>query len=419
MGARLSAALRVALAVGALSYGRVAAADEPAPVAVPRAPGEQPLARIYQPEFRSAEVLLDALRRLGASPAAVVPVAPYVDEGVGDKLRRVPSRLGVSGTSDAVARTWEALVRLDTPRPAVAVALTVAEVRSLSRRERGGHLSLDRSGAPPVPGGLFRGTAGAFEPESWLRAQLTGVMPFQGTSLGLGRIEAGDGVFEHVLRALAMREGAEMLARTTLVATEGEPCGLASLVKLPAALLVQGGANPQLGTTPLEAGLTLELTATHVGRDTAELELKVHLATAEPDPAPDAIPGAMVLRARKLLTRLVVRDGESQVLGGLFVRRHLGDRRGMPLLDELPALDVLYGSRGGIQEESELIFVLTPRLLGVGLPGAKEPGGQKPPEPSARCAAPATGAVGATAPAAPPGPASLPPNRAARFAGVR
>lgn len=351
----------------------------PPPTTVPSASRALPLPveagrglRVYQPEFRAADELLEAVRRLRPDRAAVVqPVAPWVQEPRPGGAVPVPLRLLLSGPEDALGEVEALLRRLDLPDPMVQVDVTVAEVRCEGVRQSGGHLRYDRDASPGAPKTLYRGTASTFEPDAYLRAQLTGALPFAGTSVAFGRDAAGDGLFDYVLRALHERRESELLARTTLVTTEGRAAELASLVRVPNLLLSSqrtgdGDPEPALSVLPLDAGLSLKVLPVRVGSDGAVLDLTVSARTAEPSSAPDAPPGQLVLRARELTTRVTARDGETLAVGGLRLQRHLGDRRGLPLLDRLPALDVPLSARGASRESTELLFVLRVRILALG-----------------------------------------------------
>jgi hypothetical protein len=413
--ARAAGLVAVALTLALAPCGRRAGGD-PDPSAraagrraetLPSAPGT--LRRLYRPEFRSADSLAEALGRFGVAGATVALVTPWVDElrpgpqspppgaalvwprptGVWSKPAgdwdprdslekwqdtarrqlvpvRVPTRLLLQGPTSDVERLEQALARFDRPLPSVTVGLTIAEVRCESRRERGGHALFSRDAAPDSPDTIFRGTSAEFEPEAWMRARLTGLVPFPGTSVVFERFRSDDGLFEHVLRGLALRQEAEMLAQPCLVCTEESACGLESVVQVPALTLTAGVPVPRVDLRPVDAGLRLGLRAVRIGVDTAVLDLRVQLRTAEPDPAPDAIPGAVVLRTRELATRVTVRDGESLVLGGLFLTRRLGDRRNSPFVSAVPGLEVLATRRGAGVRHSELLFVLAPRGLAVG-----------------------------------------------------
>ncbi|MFM8978931.1 MAG: type II secretion system protein GspD [Planctomycetia bacterium] len=371
-------------------------------------PSGRPVQALYAPEFRPVPVLLEALQARGWPGVTARAMGPWAEEEQPDGSRvRVPLRVLLEGERAQVEQAGAWLAALDRPEPAVAVRVLVAEVRRHAARERGGRIVLDRRATAGQDDTLLRAAGASFEPASWLRSALAGAQPFQGTSVTLGAFEHGEQVFAHTLRALAQRHEADILAQSTLVATQGRPAELASQLRMPSMLLVasQGprGGTPQSvwENRPLDAGLVLRVGCRKAGDGQVLLDLTVTFTTAEPDPEPSAPVSSLVLRARKLETLVSVPHGHTAVLGGLSLVRNLGDRRGMPLLDQLPALDGLVTARGGRNEQTDLVFVLTPYVLGGGaLEGVT--------------LAPATAAAGAAAVAGPAGAAGAAPRAPAR-----
>ncbi len=72
---------------------------------------------------------------------------------------------------------------------------------------------------------------------------------------------------------------------------------------------------------------------------------------------------APVISTREVATQVLVRDGQTIVLGGL--RDHQKDvtRGGVPILSELPIIGGLFGSASRQTSETELYLFLTPRIL--------------------------------------------------------
>jgi general secretion pathway protein D len=63
------------------------------------------------------------------------------------------------------------------------------------------------------------------------------------------------------------------------------------------------------------------------------------------------------------VTRVLVRDGQTIVLGGLRDRQREVARRGVPILSSLPLVGGLFGSAERRATETELYLFLTPRIL--------------------------------------------------------
>jgi general secretion pathway protein D len=73
--------------------------------------------------------------------------------------------------------------------------------------------------------------------------------------------------------------------------------------------------------------------------------------------------GAPELTTRSVQTRLLVRDGQTAVLGGLTGRRRAGERGGVPFLSRLPLVGWVFGSTAREALDTELFVFLTPRVL--------------------------------------------------------
>jgi pilus assembly protein CpaC len=72
------------------------------------------------------------------------------------------------------------------------------------------------------------------------------------------------------------------------------------------------------------------------------------------------IPGVQTRRAK---TVVELRDGESFALAGLLRRDFQDTVRQLPLLGSLPIIGALFRSTGFQKEETELVIIVTPRLV--------------------------------------------------------
>jgi len=66
---------------------------------------------------------------------------------------------------------------------------------------------------------------------------------------------------------------------------------------------------------------------------------------------------------RELKSSVAILSGESVVLGGLISERHTFSNTGMPFLKDIPYLGWLFGSQAKKVERTELIVVITPRVV--------------------------------------------------------
>jgi pilus assembly protein CpaC len=66
-----------------------------------------------------------------------------------------------------------------------------------------------------------------------------------------------------------------------------------------------------------------------------------------------------------------MKEGESLIIGGLLDRRIAKDIAKVPILGDVPILGTLFRSTRFQNFESELIFVITPRIVRTMKPGEK------------------------------------------------
>lgn len=66
---------------------------------------------------------------------------------------------------------------------------------------------------------------------------------------------------------------------------------------------------------------------------------------------------------RRIETTVAVQSGETVALGGLIRESRDRGKTGIPILHELPVLGALFGSTSDIKERTELLVVITPRVI--------------------------------------------------------
>jgi len=324
---------------------------------------------LYRPEFRSAPWLkqqLDQRKPVGLSAVLVTPLVA-VARPRGAKVDPPPvlGRILLRGTAAAVTRARALLRGFDTAPRSVLVSVLVTEVVHHARKERGGSLLFDKAGSPASQGGLFRGFSTSFEPEGFLRSTLTGVTPFEGTSVTFGHDNVFGSAFETTLRLLQKEGEAEFLAWPSLLVNEGQPASIVATRIVPQVML-QDAKSGAISLQSEETGLKLRVTPRRIGHERAELDLDVWLRLPEEVTRTDVTPGTLRLKLRQVTTRVTVRDRESLLIGGIVLRGALRGRRGLPRPRELDALDPLHSSLRREHEETEIVLLVRARIVPPG-----------------------------------------------------
>jgi pilus assembly protein CpaC len=71
------------------------------------------------------------------------------------------------------------------------------------------------------------------------------------------------------------------------------------------------------------------------------------------------------------VSRVELKEGESLIIGGLLNRTVAKDLTKFPMLGDIPILGTLFRSTHFQNNESELVFVITPRIVATFKPGEK------------------------------------------------
>ena len=72
---------------------------------------------------------------------------------------------------------------------------------------------------------------------------------------------------------------------------------------------------------------------------------------------------APVISTRSVRTRLLVKNGQTAVLGGLSDQQRDSNQSGVPLLSSIPIIGGLFGRASRRSTETELFLFLTPTVL--------------------------------------------------------
>ncbi len=72
---------------------------------------------------------------------------------------------------------------------------------------------------------------------------------------------------------------------------------------------------------------------------------------------------AISIDAKKAETKVLVKNGETTVIGGIYVDDDRYGESGVPILKDLPILGHLFKSHFKTTDRRELLIFITPRIL--------------------------------------------------------
>jgi type IV pilus assembly protein PilQ len=178
--------------------------------------------------------------------------------------------------------------------------------------------------------------------------------------------------FLMTLQASIQTGNAKILTDPSLVVQEGQQ----ATVKLTEKVLesVQTSVDPLSGvrtTTPVlaDAGLTLAVNVDQVD-DNGFISLSVSPTVASPGSPIRFDSGGLTINIltplirRELTSGLIrLRDGQSLILSGIIQEKQQSSETKVPILGDIPILGALFRSRTNSNSRSEVIILLTPKII--------------------------------------------------------
>ncbi|WP_435200373.1 type II and III secretion system protein family protein [Qipengyuania sp. 902] len=217
-------------------------------------------------------------------------------------------------------------------------------------------------------GGDFRGV---FGPGSEVVGGVFDAAAIQNSFGAIGATFSALGIdFDVFLNALEEKGFAKTLAEPTLVALSGERASFLAGGEFPIPVVQSsggGGGENVAGQVTVEFkpfGVSLGFTPTVLGDNTINLVVEPEVSQIDPAASIQinglAIPG---LQTRRASTTLELRDGESFAIAGLLQQDFQTTVNQVPLLGNIPILGALFRSTEFQKGETELLIVVTPRLV--------------------------------------------------------
>jgi len=284
-----------------------------------------------------------------------------------------------------VVNAKELIRRLDVQTPQVMIESKIVEATTDTARDLGVQWGYRSSVGPQTgtstgknfPGvigfggsGLTTGTGGVPFIADFPAAG--NFAPGSGTALDLmlGSLN-GAQALDVRLTALEESGDAKIISRPRVVTLNNVAATIKSLtvlrVRLPSTgTVISTGAGGQAGTAQtatekIETGIVLIVTPQVSSDGYVLLEMFAKSSQADFTRTVDNIPTEIT---REATSQVLVRDGETIVLGGIY-RDQLSDQgQGIPFFQDLPGIGWLFKSESKSRRREDLLVFLTPRIVG-------------------------------------------------------
>jgi pilus assembly protein CpaC len=171
------------------------------------------------------------------------------------------------------------------------------------------------------------------------------------------------------LSALEQRGLARRLAQPNLVALSGDTANFLAGGEYP--IPVPGMSSGQIQVEYKQYGVSLAFTPTVLNGNL--INMKIVPEVSQLDPAHSVAIGAGIvvpsLTVRRASSTIELRDGQSFILAGLLQNDLSTAQQQLPWIGDVPVLGTLFSSKSYQRNETDLIIIVTPRLVNPTRPG--------------------------------------------------
>jgi type IV pilus assembly protein PilQ len=143
-----------------------------------------------------------------------------------------------------------------------------------------------------------------------------------------------------------------------VITSENRPAKIAQGTQIP-----YQSSSSNLGTNIqfISADLSIEVTP-HVVKD-GNIRLTITAKKDDPDFDPRFTSGAPGISTNEASTEMLIRDGQTVVIGGIYEVTKNDNTNGIPLLQSIPLLGWLFKNNVKTDNKSELLIFVTPTII--------------------------------------------------------
>lgn len=198
-----------------------------------------------------------------------------------------------------------------------------------------------------------------------------GVAPFGSLLTSVLRTSNG-GSLDLLITALETKGVVRRLAEPNLISLSGDAARFLAggEFPVPVASTAVAGALPTVTIEFKKFGVELAFVPTVLSRGTINLRVEPSVSELDFTNAV-TISGTTIpaLTRRDARTTVELRDGQSFAIAGLLQTRNAQDVSQLPWIGSVPVLGTLFSSKSYQQQETDLVIIVTPRLVAPAAPG--------------------------------------------------
>ena len=293
--------------------------------------------------------------RLGAATTGTASAATVTAVNVGQGVRVIADEINnailVYGERRDYLKIESALKRLDVPPTQVMIEASIIEVSLTDDLQYGLQWAFNDSVSNNrglSANGVLSSVAGGV-----LGGALTGFSYTVSNSLGNVRA---------VLNALADKSLVKVISSPSLMVLDNHTAAIAVGNQQPiqSGTTITTGGNVTSSIQYKDTGVNLSVTpSVNAGNI---VTMQINQAVTDVGQI-DTATGQRAFLQRQITSKVAVRSGEALVLGGLIRDNNTTGRSGVPFLQDIPLLGNLFGTNTRSGSRTELLVVITPRVV--------------------------------------------------------
>ena len=163
-----------------------------------------------------------------------------------------------------------------------------------------------------------------------------------------------------VLQALESDGTVKIVSSPKVVTQNNKKATILSGEKIPYPTQQGGAAGGAITVAFVDANLQLDVTPQVTNEGTIIMDIKLEKAEAD---FSRTVNGTPTILRKMLETQVLVRDGGTAVLGGVYVTNSSTGTAGVPFLSKIPLIGFLFRRDSKAEKNAELLIFITPRVL--------------------------------------------------------
>ncbi len=178
-----------------------------------------------------------------------------------------------------------------------------------------------------------------------------------GSGITFGNLGVDSTIVDLRISALESSGHGKIISKPRVATLNGETAKIAQGTSIPYSTVSDKGTKTEF----IDANLELEVTPVINPDNTIILEIKA--TNNQPSSESPDLSSAPAIDKKETETKILVRDGETTVIGGIFVENETSSQTGVPFLMNVPVLGHLFKSTSKSIDRRELLIFITPKIL--------------------------------------------------------